>query len=378
MPPSFDELQNGKSNTVIFAEMLADLAGLDFPVTDWNDGAVPKSELDAWSRALSRAYTSVAAITNGGFLYLAPDSWLPVLAKNLYGVIPFPADYALGEEQFTVAPGNGPYTIRGGQTILQTEDGLRYFTANVAPIIISSAAPVWIPIKAESPGSKYNVLEGRINQLATSLPGVTVNNVPKVPALTWITNFGLDAETKDQIIERCKARFGRLSKLQNYPVDGYISLVRDSVPQVKKVSVYTNYYQGTARPGCATLFLAGDSGPVSPIIVAQTIAALRPYRNPLGTLFIESCIGVNQIVEGLVQVDPGFDFTAIRSQIDAQLLDYQRSAAIGARIYAAEIIERVMSPLGVRNYVPGGLTDLLLGQNQVVQFISRLEITTVQ
>ena len=173
------------------------------------------------------------------------------------------------------------------------------------------------------------------------------------------------------------ARFGRLSKLQNYPEDGYISLVRDLIPQVKKVSVYTNYFQGTARPGCATLFLAGDTGPVSAAIVAQALAAIRPYRNPLGTIFMDSCIVANLTIEGLVEVSPDFNFSAVRSAIDTQLLEYQREAQIGEKIYQAAVIERVMAPLGVRNFKPLRLTDTQLGRNQVVNFIPQLEIAPV-
>ncbi len=374
---TFEELLNGLDNTVIFDGMIADLRSKDFPVDDWNDGAVPKTLLEAWSLALARGYKSINAITKGGFLKLAPDSWIPVLAENFYGVIPFPASTTKGKEKFTVAAGSGPYVIYGGRTTLETVDGLRYFTNNATPITISSVKPVWIPIISESTGVKYNVLEGQILKLATSMPGVTVTNEPEPPDATWIAEYGLDAETAEQIRQRCAARFGRLSKLQNYPEDGYISLVRDLIAQVKKVSVYTNYYQGTARPGCATLFLAGDSGPVSPVLVAQALAAIRPYRNPLGTIFMDSCISSDIAVDGLVQVAPDFHFDAVRAAIAAQLLEYQQAAQIGEKIYAAAIIERVMTPKGVLNYRPQRLTDTQLGRNEVANFLLRFDIAPV-
>ena len=98
-----DELQNGKEHRHLRrdagtspASIFLSLAGTMEPV--------PKSELDAWSRALSPGLHIRSRRSHKRRLhYLAPDSWLPVLAKNLYED-PFPADYALGE-QFTVAPG---------------------------------------------------------------------------------------------------------------------------------------------------------------------------------------------------------------------------------------------------------------------------------
>jgi hypothetical protein len=377
---TFDELLNGVESTEIFDGMIAGLKASDFPIDDWNDGAPQKTMLEAWSLALSRfSKGSIPNIMKGGFIKLAPASWVPVIAENVYGILPFPATYTKGKLRFTVGAGFGPYTIRAGQSTVQTLDRLRYFSNNVAaPITISSAAPVWVPFIAESPGSKYNVLESTINSLATSMPGVTVENVPEPPALTWIDEYGNDAETTAQIIQRCLARMGRLSKLQNYPEDGYISLVRDLVPQVKKVTVFTNFYQGTARPGCATLFLAGDSGPVSAAIVAQVLAAIRPYRNPLGTIFADSCTVANIFIDGVAEVEPDFNFLAVRSSINAQLLAYQQLAQIGAKIYQAEIIERVMTPLGVTNFKPLRLTDTQLGRNQVVNFIPRLDLSPVR
>lgn len=371
---TFDQLQNGLSNTTIFDQMIADLQP-DFPVDDWNDGAIPKTLLDAWSKALSRGYNSISAINAGGFLKLAPDSWIPLIAQYVYGVIPFPASYTTGKLRFTVAPGAGPYSIRGGGSTATVEDGsLRYFTSNPLPISITSATPVWIPIVSESPGVAYNVLQGQISKLTTALPGVSVSNVPEPPDTSWITAYGADAETPDQIRQRCAARFGRLSVLQNYPTDGYVSLVRDLVSQVKKVSVYTNYYQGTARPGCATLFLAGDSGPVTSAVVDQTLAAIRPYRNPLGTIFAASCLKVDLVIGGIVEVLPDYNFNAVSTAIAARLADYQRAAQIGEKIYLAAIIERVMLPSGVRNFRPMGLTDVQLGTNQVVNFLPQLQL----
>lgn len=383
MSLSFEELQAGKDSAVIFDEMITDLKGITaangtrvFPVDDWSDGSFPRTLLEAWSITLSRAYKSIPAITNGGFILLAPDSWIPTIARNFYRVEPFVATYTTGKLKYTVAAGNGPYSIQGGRSIASTEDRLRFFSTNTTPISISSATPVWIPIRAESPGAKYNVLERQINQLNTSLPGVTVENVPEGTDLSWVTNYGTDAESPAEIKARCLRRFGRLSKLQQYPEEGYISLVTDLVPQVKKVTVFTNYFQGTARPLCATLFLAGDSGAVAPAVVAQVLAAVRPYRCPLGTIFADSCTVQNQPVRGTVELLPDYDETVARSAIAAQLLDYQKAAQIGDRIVAAEVYERVMTPAGVKNYKPNGLFDFVLGANQVVNFQPSLDFIT--
>ncbi len=374
----FDNLLNGLTADEIFDSIVSSLPTTF--TTDWSDGSVPKTMLQGWSAALSRAYTSVVGpIAKSGFLNLAVDSWVPLIAVYVYGIAPYPALQTQGKIRFRVAPGSGPYPIASAIVATDAAPALRYFSTNKAPISISSAADVWIPIKAEFPGSAYNVLEGQITKLTTSLPGVTVSNVPEGTDPSWITTYGADAELVKQIIERCARRLGRLSKLQNYPTDGYISLIRDLSQQVKKVSVYPNYYRGAARPGCATIFLAGDTGPVSAATVAEVERLVNPYRNPLGTLFFDSCVVANQIVSGLVECDPDFRFPAVAAGVSKNLLAYQTEAQIGEKIYSAEIIDRIMEAPGVRNYVPPRtFSNLLLGRNQVVNFVQALQYGTVR
>ena len=175
-----------------------------------------------------------------------------------------------------------------------------------------------------------------------------VNNVPKVPALTWITNFGLDAETKGtDHPERCKARFGwLLSKLQNYPVDGYISLVRDlSAARSKLVSVYTNFTTRAPRaPAARRCFSADDSGPVSPIICGADHRCAAAVPEPAGTLFIESCIGREPDCRGFGVSTRASDFTGDPVAGSTRSRSTTSAAQRSARIYAAEIIERGCRP----------------------------------
>ena len=374
----FDNLLNGLTADEIFDGIVASLPATY--TTDWSDGSFPKTTLQAWSGALSKAYTTIVGpIAKSGFLKLAVDSWVPLIAQYVYGVTPFPALQTQGKMRFRVASGSGPYPI--SRAVVSTADGpvLRYFSTNTAPISISSAADIWIPVKAEFAGSAYNVLQGQITKLTTSLPGVTVSNVPEGTDPSWITIYGADAELTGQIEERCARRLGRLSKLQNYPTDGYVSLIRDLSQQVKKVSIYPNYYRGSARPGCATIFLAGDTGPVSAATVAALQAAVNPYRNPLGTLFFDSCVVANQQILGLVECDPDFRFPDVAANVSKNLLAYQTDAQIGEKIYTAKVIDQIMHAQGVRNYVPPrSFSNLQLGRNQVVNFVQGLQFGTVR
>lgn len=374
MLPTWAELMAGKTNAQVLNEMLNALKALPrpFPVDDWNEGSVPLTILDAVSRVMSRGYQSATAIARGGFLKLASETWLPVLAENKYMLTQNAPRFTQGFETFTVAPAAGPYTINGGQHILATEGGLKYFTNNTVPIQITNAKPVPIPIKAESPGAAYNVGAGQITRLVTTLPGVTVSNVPVIDIDfdgnpdTWISDYGSDIESGLELRRRCATRLGRLSKLQNKPTDGYESAARDAHPAVKKVAVHSNRLQDQIVPGCMTLYLAGDTGPVAAAVVKAVFDALNPYRCPMGTIFVASCRARPWVVSGYVEVDRDFNIPEVRNEVLTYLNDYQRESPIAARLYSAEAIERVMDATGVINFKPQNLFDTKLNDNEVM------------
>ena len=101
-------------------------------------------------------------------------------------------------------------------------------------------------------------------------------------------------------------------------------------------------------------------------------------RKPLGTLInVAAATTVSIPVAGTVYLQAE-QLAAAQTKIASNLAALSLDTPIGGRIYAAEIIEQVMSAPGVFNFVPLGLTDTILGVGQIPQIdASALAFVTV-
>lgn len=392
MPVSWSTLVSGKTSTAIFDELMSSLKGIGFPTDDWAEGSVVRTVLKvALSPALSGLWGAVSSVSQGGFLRLAQalaeadmaeweansdGSWLALLARQKYLVEPHPAAFAEGLIQF-VNNGAVNYTITGGQFTASTDSGLKYRNTNTLPLTLAPGATIWVPFRSESPGPDYNVAAGTIKTLNVSLPGVTVSNQPKPPSLTWITVYGARKESPKELADRCAARWGRLNKLQTHPRDGYVSFARDVSPQVKRVAVWSNYYQGIARPGCATIYLAGDSGAVAAGVVAAVQAGIAPYRGINEEVIVESVVPYVITLRGKVWIDSGYSSATVQAAVEQAFISLQRDLPIGGTVYAWRI-EATFKLAGVLNVALTSLVDVALARNQVPVFdVSALEYGTL-
>ena len=395
--PSWGELLAGKTGDQVFDEIIAGLRGLTppWPVSDWSPGAPSRTMLKRGvGPVTSRVYGAITDIAKGGHLRLAQvlaeaqgeaewarnsdKSWLVALAYHRYGIVPHAQVFTEGLFRFTAAANAGPYPIAPGQFWISADGGLRFNNNNAAALTLAKGGQLDVPFIAESPGEAYNLAVGQINtalgrgSLNVSLPGVTVENVAQ-PNGTWITVYGTLKETPKELADRCAARMGAIGQdggtgAVTAPPDMLIYRAKQASPQVKKVSVFTNYFQGKAQPGAVTLFLAGDSGPVNAAVVKAVYDALYPYRAPNGQLYVASCVGVTLKPEGVVWV--ASDNVGPRALADAatNLVAYQRRAEIGGTILAAQVIEEIMNPAGVVDFKPSRLFDVRLARNQVAIF----------
>ena len=396
--PTWNELISGKTPQQVFAELLAAFDGLTPPIqtADWGPTSSIRQLLGKGvSPVIARVFAAVADTTKGHHLRLAQrlaeergaadwearseDSFLVLLARQRYGVEPHAPLYTEGLLRFTAVPGAGPYNIAGGQFWASTDGGLRYVTSNSATILLPKGGTVDVPIRAEAAGSKYSLVSvGQIDTangrgaLNVSLPGVTVELAAQ-PNGTWITAYGSDKETPKELADRCATRMAAIGQdggrgAVTAPTDMLVYRAKTAHPQVKKVRVFTNYYKGRARPGVATVFVAGETGPLSQAVVDAVAVSLAPFRSPNGQLYVESCEEFPLSPQGVVWVESERYGRAAIDQIGTNLALYARRAEIGAPILAAQIFEEVMQPAGVVDFKPSGLADARLKPHQVPVF----------
>lgn len=172
--PTLTELLAAQSKDQIKAALLADLAGLGFPVTDWNSGGVVRTIIEALCGALARLYVLVASIAGAGFLSTSSGAWLTLVAAEVYQLARNPTTFTQGRLVLTCPASAGPYTITPGQLWFASASGKRF--TNTTGGTLSTSSTLAVTIQAEGPGSAYNVPAGTILTMLTPLPGVTCNN----------------------------------------------------------------------------------------------------------------------------------------------------------------------------------------------------------
>jgi uncharacterized phage protein gp47/JayE len=344
---SLSDLIAAKSSDTLLAELLAALQLRGFPATDWQQGSVPRTLLEAYAEQLASFSTAQAAVAAGGFLDTATGAWLTLLAEQNFDVARKEALTTKGTVRLTAAGGSGPHTIAVGQLWVSTSSGKRF--TNVEGGTLTLGGTLDLEFEAESPGSAFNVGSSTITTLITSLAGVTVNN----PASPWITRAGTDEESDTSLRQRCRDRLPTIGT--GATASAYRTWAQEASEEVRRVLVSTD--DGT---GLVSVVVAGDDGPVS----GDALTDVEDYvadRKPLtDTVDVANATAVPVDVTATLYGAATFETAALAAAEDA-VAAVINGFEIGGTAFRAALIEALMSPEGVQNVViatPSGDTAL--------------------
>lgn len=162
--------------------------GKALPVTDWSPGSFAPQVVGMEADALEELVgVAMPAIIGGGFVDLADKDWIGLLARSEYNLDQIAATFTVQTITLTCVVGAGPYTINTGDLwVSSPTTGNRY--NNSAPPgglppgspatngTLTSAAPLTLSFRAESPGASFVDPAGTITKLITTLAGVTATN----------------------------------------------------------------------------------------------------------------------------------------------------------------------------------------------------------
>jgi uncharacterized phage protein gp47/JayE len=333
-----------------------------FPATAWASGSVAPTMLGGEADYFADLGQSIAQIAKGGFIDDAEDGWVDLLCQSLYQETRNPAVFTQGNIVLADTANQGPITIQPG-TVWVTEGTrtLRYTNLTGGVLPLGGALP--LSFQAESPGAAYNLANGSITVLVTTLPGVTVSNPPISGTASWTTQAGADAESNDAYKGRCKAKWGTLGSGSNEPAYIYNATTPKvtGTTEVSRVRV-------TEDPvtGIVTVLLAGPSGPVSEparLLVDAVMQAKRPLCVRVNTT---NAFASQTGIAGAVFVDAKHDPTATLGAVKIALDALGRSLAIGGSLYVSQIVATIKDVPGVYNVTISAPTaDITLGANVV-------------
>ncbi|MCT7357526.1 baseplate J/gp47 family protein [Thalassolituus pacificus] len=120
-------------------------------------------------------------------------------------------------------------------------------------IFTSSDLSIDVPVKAENPGSEYNLAAGYFSSLVTPITGITsVTNTEN-----WITTPGTDDEEDDDYRERIRARFPSVSDWHVTAV--YKSIIAEQIG-IDYSKIYIEYNTAPRGAGSADALVVFDDG----------------------------------------------------------------------------------------------------------------------
>jgi hypothetical protein len=162
-----------------FTTLQTYLQAQGFPVSSWQPGDPGRTTFEVFAWALADFSKLLPKVAQGGFVTLAKTladpGWLDLLAEYAYDITRARATYTRQICQVSCQLGFGPQTIPTDFTIRSAATGHRYLYKG-EPVDVPDNLHLDLEFQAESPGAKYADGPGTINEVVTSLTGVTVTN----------------------------------------------------------------------------------------------------------------------------------------------------------------------------------------------------------
>lgn len=309
---------------------------LGLPTTSWRTGDPEPTFFEFNAEALAARDQQLTDYIMAGWLSSAvararetgSQVWLELLAYEMFGVTVPGAGYAT--PTITLVNGGGGNYPRGvGEiTVRNTSTGKTYHNTD-APAPLNAGATVTYQLEADEAGSASGVGVDEIDEIVTTMLGVTIDGNT--------SGYASDAPTPEEIQTLCLATLGALSP--NGPPDAYeyVCLTPSLSGQTEVTRAYA--YKFSTR-GQVQVVVASATGPVSVGSLSQCQDAVEKYATPL-------CITptVSSAVANVHAVSATIHGAAIPSdflpKIEAAVAAYFASVKIAGTVARSAIIAAI-------------------------------------
>jgi uncharacterized phage protein gp47/JayE len=354
-----------KTEADALAFMLSKLQANGIQETSWAPFSLPTALLQGESSYLADLDATIARIAAGGFLDLAalvtPEGgpgWLDLLCQGVFQETRKPATTTRGQVTLVDAGANGPTTIQPGQLFI-SDPTRRFLFQNLGGGTLPLSGSLPLTLQASSPGAAYNLSNGALTVLQSSLPGVTVSNPAISGTTSWITQQGTDVESNALYVARCKNKWGTLGS--GSTSSAYLYWATFASSEVTRTRLLEDPDTGTV-----TVVVAGPSGPLTTDGYNAVNALLQVKRVLCVKVVATNATGTNTNIAGNVIVDGAYDLTATLAAVQANVLAYARSTAIAGTMILDKLIAAIVDTPGVTNLaLTGPTSDLTLLGTQV-------------
>jgi hypothetical protein len=311
------------------ATMVNELVTLGVPADKWIAGGVSSSILTVVSMSLELMAATLATIINGFFLQTATGNGLILLAYYMYGVVAPAATFATGAVIFVNGGGgvySGPSYAAGQVLVLNPDTGITYETTQDLNLgaVGSLNASQTVNVRAMTAGTVGNSNPGAIDQLSTTLLGVTVSNADAV--------VGQDAIGDVALRTLCLNSLGARSV--RGPRTAYAYAVQTATNSVTGALVNINRWSITndSHFGTVGIVVASPAGAADPNDVSGVVANVEAVARPGGiTANVSSAsnVAIAQNLTVWATAPLGVSATALATAASTALTNYMATYPIG-------------------------------------------------
>lgn len=326
---SLKDLTTPATRDEIQAKIYEVLALLGVNTTAWGSGAVVRTMVVGVSAILGAFSELQAKIAASGFLDLAEDDWLTLVARYVYGVERIEATFASGEVTL-VNGGGGVYPMDPDDLVVTNPvTGKSY--RNQTGFTLGALATVTVPISAIEAGSPSTSAAHTVTVLTTTLLNVTCDNANPV--------VGLDGEPDAALRLRCREKLGALSPMG--PWDAYAYAARNARRSTGEPCGVTRTRTLKDGFGNVTTIVASAAGAVVGSIgdtatdLGAVDEAIQTQAEPLAvTAFTESADVVSQDIayELWMYNSSGATVAEIQALVSTALITFFQMQPIGGNL----------------------------------------------
>lgn len=286
---------------------------------------------------LARTIVSNSTINN------AVEAWLEVKAKD-FGKERKQADYTKGEITLKRDEANQNITIQKGNIFKTEQDktGKEYrFIVEETTIFQKDKLICKIPVKAEYPGSEYNLSPNLITKSLTHIE--TVNIITNDE--NWITQEGADIEAVESFRSRTLNVWSELST--SVIADKYKN-VAEGVTGVLYAQINDQHPRGQ---GTVDIIITSTAGQATENLISQVTLAVEKIRGPYDNLLVKSSEVVYQDISVILEVNSYADIEGLEekaNKVIKELLEVNSDRELN-KLYIADIIYSLKNKLTLKN-----------------------------
>lgn len=308
------------------------LDSLGFSTTSWQDGSVDRTKLEVFAQCYVTLATIIRDLARSGFNADAVGDWLTLFSASQYDNTRAVARSTKGTVVLTAsASAPGPFTIDTGanqKIVADTVNG--YIYRNTTGGTLNAGSTLEVTVQADVAAANRDVANDTITILKTPMAGVTVSNPAISGTSTWITQFGADPESDDELKFRNQTKWGTLAP--DGPESAYLNWAVTADAAVTRVTVNDLNPRG---PGTANLYLAGANGAVGASVVAavddyiQGVTDGKRRRGLNVDLETSSAANLTVVITGTVFILAQYNTTELQDAIKLAIDTFFKAIPIG-------------------------------------------------